>query len=122
MRTTFFFLIIWVKLEARRLDEYVGLISKVLISTERNNSNVDIKMMVRMSKFTGCQNGTFSSLSQIAMTSISLRETMGYASLAIAVGRQLRTWLCLCHFQWDTGDKKGLLLQFSSQTTYIVTL
>lgn len=75
-----------------------------------------------MSKFTGCQNGTFSSLSRIAMTSISLREAMGYASLAIAVGRQLQKWLCLCHFQWDRGDTKGLLLQFSSQTTYIGTL
>lgn len=51
MRTTFFFFVVWVKLEARRLDEYVGLISKVLISTERNNSNADIKIMERISKF-----------------------------------------------------------------------
>lgn len=52
MRTTFFFLVVWEKLEARRLDEYVGLISKVLISIERNNSNADIKIMERTSKFT----------------------------------------------------------------------
>lgn len=52
MRTTFFFLVVWETLEARRLDEYVGLISKVLISTERNNSSADIKIMERTSKFT----------------------------------------------------------------------